>query len=293
MKFFLKSIRWGLKLENKKINIENIPVFIISYNRLDFLLLLVSWLENAGFKNINIIDNKSTYQKLIDYLSVCPHKVHRMEKNYGHLVLWESKKFDEIIMHDNFILTDCDILPVENCPYDIVDHFIDILGKYTNFTKVGLSLKIDDVPDCYAFKNQVLEKEKDFWLHPLEDGLYQAAIDTTFALYKPGIGPEDPRWWRSIRTGTPYEARHLPWYSDTNNPSEEDLNYQKNVAEMSSYWSVTDLNILKEHNSKLQDEVWNLRKKLIELEENYLKYKLKHLIKNSIIYKLVKKIMEK
>lgn len=280
-------------MSNSTVDMENIPVFVISYNRLDYLLLLISWLERAGFKNINIIDNKSTYQKLIDYFSICPHKVHRMEKNYGHLVLWDSKKFDEIIDNYNFILTDCDILPVEECPHDIVDYFMRILNKYTNFTKVGLSLKIDDIPDCYAFKNQVLEKEKDFWLHPLETGLYQAAIDTTLALYRPGIVPKDPRWWRSIRTASPYEARHLPWYSDTKNPSEEDLNYQKNVAEMSSYWSVTDLNILKEHNSRLQDEVWSLRKKIDEYESNYFKYKVKDILKKSILGSVIKKIMEK
>lgn len=277
----------------QSINTENIHVFIISYNRLDYLLLLINWLERSGFKNINIIDNNSTYPKLLDYLAVCPHKIHRMERNYGHLVLWESKKFDEIICNHNFILTDCDVLPAENCPHDIVDHFLLILKNYTNFTKVGLSLKIDDIPDCYAFKNQVIEKEKDFWRHPLEKGLYQAAIDTTFALYRPGIVPKDPRWWRSIRTGSPYEARHLPWYSDTQNPSEEDLNYQKNVAEMSSYWSVTDLNILKEHNSRLQDEIWSLRKKIEEYEDNYVKHKLTSMMKRSVFAIYVKRIMEK
>lgn len=250
-------------------NYFQIPVFLIAYNRLEALQKLVGWLEGAGYSNIHIIDNASTYPPLLAWLEASPHHVHRMDKNYGHLVLWDSGKFKDIIDKQNFVLSDCDILPDEQCPHDVVERLASVLERYPNFTKVGLSLRIDDLPEHYSLKAQVLEWEAPFWEHVLEDGaLYEAAVDTTFAYYRPGIAPKDPRWWRSLRTAAPMTARHLPWYSDTARPTEEDIYYQTHLKEMSSQWSTTDPVILKEQNIKLQAEVHALRKELALLREN-------------------------
>ena len=249
---------------------KTVPVFLIAYNRLGYLRQLVAWLERAGYSDIHIIDNCSSYPPLLEYLERSPHAVHRMDRNYGHLVLWESGRFGEIVNGQHFILSDCDILPDEACPPDVADHLYAVLRRYPNFTKVGLSLRIDDIPDHYALKPKVLEWEAPFWQHPLDEpGLYEAAIDTTFALYRPGIAPGDPRWFRSIRTAPPHTARHLPWYADTSRPTEEDVFYQDNLHEMSSQWSVTDPILLKEQNIKLQLEVLRLRSELDALRVGY------------------------
>src|SRR5690606_5918758 len=143
--------------------------FLIAYNRLDPLQRVVGWLERAGYRNLHIIDNASTYPPLLEWLAASPHSVHRMDKNYGHLVLWDSGRFDDVILHSNFVLNDCDVLPVEDCPADVVERLAKILERYPNFTKVGLSLKIDDLPDHYALKPKVLEWEAPFWQHTLEN----------------------------------------------------------------------------------------------------------------------------
>jgi hypothetical protein len=245
------------------------PIFLIAFNRLEALLQVVAWLERAGYSNINIIDNASTYPPLLTYLETCPHQVHRMDKNYGHLVLWESGRFNHIIQHENFVLSDCDILPDNECPENVVEQLARILERYTNFTKVGLSLRIDDLPDHYSLKAKVLEWEAPFWEHPLENGtLYEAALDTTFAYYRPGIDPKDQRWWRSIRTAAPLTARHLPWYANTSLLSQEDIYYQTHLKEMSSQWSTTDPVLLKEQNIKLQAEVHALRRELALLKQS-------------------------
>ena len=249
-------------MQRAAVDLRSLPVFVIAHNRLTYLKRLLSWFEAAGVGNVNIIDNASTYPPLLDYLRACPHVVHRMPRNFGHLVLWESGSFDTIISKQSFLLSDCDILPVDECPSDVIDHLFEVLERYPNFTKVGLSLKIDDLPDCYALKSCVLEWERPFWEHSLEPGLYEAAIDTTFAVYRPGIPPSDLRWWRSIRTAPPYAARHLTWYVNTSMPSEEDIFYQTNVREMSSHWSVTDPVLLKDQNTKLRLEVTRLRDEL-------------------------------
>ena len=101
---------------SSKMDFYQTPIYLIVFNRLDALRQLVDWLESSGYKNIHIIDNASTYPPLLQYLKSSPHTVHNMERNYGHLVLWESGEFDDVIDHHNFVLSDCDILPVESCP---------------------------------------------------------------------------------------------------------------------------------------------------------------------------------
>lgn len=234
-------------MENKDIN-----VFIISFNRLKYLVQLVAWLEKAGFKKINIVDNKSTYPPLLDYLKSSQHTVHYLEKNFGHLAIWECGKFNTIIDNEYYIVTDFDILPVKECPLDVAEYFKNILDKYPKFTKVGFALKIDDLPDYYNYKENVIEWENQFWKDKLAEGLFDASIDTTFAMYRPGIYPTQKKWWRSIRTDFPYVARHLPWYEKSDQLDEEDTYYQKNIKNKSSFWSVTDIDLLKKYN----DEIW-------------------------------------
>jgi len=244
---------------------KDVDVFIISYNRLSYFELFIDWLENAGFENIHIVDNASTYPPLLEYLDKSKYNIHRMEKNYGHLVVWESGKFDEIIKNKNYIVSDCDILPVEKCPLDVTEYFERLLKKYPNVTKVGFGLKIDDLPQHNALKMSIVEWEEQFWKKKIEEGLYDAPVDTTFALYRPNIYPTNKKWWKSIRTDYPYIARHLPWYCDSSNPSKEDIYYQETIQNRFSFWSVTDLDLLKKYNSNL----------LLELDEVYSSFKWK------------------
>lgn len=262
-------------MENK-----NVDVFIISFNRLKHLKKVVEWLEKYGFEKIHIVDNSSTYPPLLEYLEKSKHIVHRLEKNFGHLAVWECGKFKDIIDDEFYIVTDSDILPIAECPQDIADHFKGILDKYTNFTKVGFSLKIDDIPDHYAYKENVLEWEGQFWEKKIGDGIFDASIDTVFAMYRPGIYPSQKKWWRSIRTDFPYMARHLPWYEKSGEVDEEDLYYQKNINNKSSFWSVTDIDLLKKYN----DEIW------AELETVYASFRWKFL---QAIYKTLNFIFYK
>ena len=104
-------------------NFFEIPIFIISYNRLDDLIACVNRLEEDGYNNIHIIDNCSVNIELIDYLHKSRHHVHFLDKNWGHKVFWECGLFDDIINNSYYVVTDPDIIPVENCPKDYVQRF--------------------------------------------------------------------------------------------------------------------------------------------------------------------------
>ncbi|MGJ7901620.1 hypothetical protein [Lysobacter sp. 1R34A] len=265
---------------------NNVPVFIVSYNRLKYLKALVDSLERLDFRNIIILDNASTYPPLLEYLDASPHRVERLSTNLGHLALWKSGRFREIIDRHRYILTDCDVVPSPDCPGNIVEVLGELLDKYPRHTKAGLSLKIDDLPDTYAFKQQVIEWELPFWEHKLEDGNYEGAIDTTFALYRPGIYCEEERWWRSIRTAPPYSALHLPWYQDTSRPSDEDLFYQQTVSGISSQWSITDPVLLKNQNTELQHQIAALKSEIvalrIQLDRSSFSRQWRHIVKSGL-----------
>lgn len=244
---------------------RTVPVFIISYNRVGYISRVIDRLEALDFQNIVVIDNASTYEPLLEYLKNSPHRVERLQQNHGHLALWRSGRFERIIQRERFILNDSDVMPAEGCPADITEHLAELLERYPRHNKAGLSLRIDDLPDHYAFKQQVIDWETPFWSHRLDDGNYEAALDTTFALYRPGVHCDEERWWRSIRTAPPYSALHLPWYQDTSISTEEDMFYQNAVAGISSQWSITDPVLLKRQNTELQHEIAALKRTISEL----------------------------
>lgn len=208
-------------------SLKDIPVYIISFNRLSYLESLVDWLEKAGCANIHIVDNASTYPPLLEYLNKTPHTVHRMEKNYGHTVLFDAPEFKDIIDNQYFVLSDPDIQPVEECPADFMRFLSGVLERYPNITKAGFGLKLDDLSDHYALKETVIKWESAFYekaINGTVPALYKAPIDTTFALYRPR------KEWKkgfseAVRTGFPYQARHLPWYKNLRELSEEDKFY--------------------------------------------------------------------
>ena len=93
-------------------NLNDIPVYIISFNRLSDLKKLVHFLEQEGLKNIHIIDNASSFPPLLDYYKSLPYPIHRMDKNYGHMVFYEADEFKDVRENQYYILTDPDILPI-------------------------------------------------------------------------------------------------------------------------------------------------------------------------------------
>jgi hypothetical protein len=211
---------------------RKIPIIINNFNRLDSMRQLIESLEKRGYTNIFIIDNLSTYQPLLEYYNTCKYTVFRLESNIGMNALWGSgliKKF----RNDYFVYTDSDMVPVDECPDDFLDFFLQTLKKHRLAQKVGFSLKIDDLPDCYAMKDTVISEEQKYFRYQHDELLYWAPIATTFALYRPRAKRIHGNYYIEMyRTGYPYMAVHLPWYMDSKNPDQESIYYmnQKLVA---------------------------------------------------------------
>jgi hypothetical protein len=214
------------------------PIFIQSFNQVSYLERLVKWILAAGYSNICIIDNHSTYAPLLQFYAEVETNskiaVVRRNENGTRTTLWDEQFCERFAVTGPFVYTDSDIIPDECCPSDVVARLAKLLRDHSQIFKAGLGLRIDDLPASYSFRPEVINWERQFWMAPVCHGAFLAPIDTTFALYRPGsvfaIGP-------SLRTWQPYVARHATWYQDSQNPTEEQLYYASEVEKTSrSHW---------------------------------------------------------
>lgn len=122
---------------------------------------------------------------------------------------------------ERYIVTDCDVVPADDCPADWVDNLWKLLDFNPWAVKAGLGLRTWDLPEHFTDRDRVQQWESAYQppiAHPV--GAWSAVwadIDTTLAMYRGhrfALGP-------AIRTTAPHEGLHLPWYEDTANPTEE------------------------------------------------------------------------
>ncbi len=219
-------------------NIYQVPIIINNRNRLTYLKQVIDWYQKAGYINIVVLDNDSNYEPLLKFYESTDVKVIYLKQNLGHLALWKSDVYKQFYT-DYYVYTDPDVVPIDNCPNDFMKHFMNLLNKYSNVEKVGFGLKIDDLPNEYDKKSEVINWEKRHWVKQIENDVYDAALDTTFALYKPYTRGD--LWVQNaLRTGDNYVARHLPWYEDSANMTEENKFYLNNIKKGASHWIVKD-----------------------------------------------------
>lgn len=201
------------------------PILIACRDRVSSLIELVRWLEDAGHQRIILVDNDSSYEPLLEYYEATPHTVVRLGQNIGPHQFWAAGVVDEHASGERFVLTDPDVVPCSTCPADALAFFDDLLDRYPDRAKVGFGLRIDDLPARYQHREAVWAWERPFWTDEKEPGVYDAPIDTTFALYREGEAAF--RAAPALRTGGLYVARHMPWYSDLASPSAEDVCYHE------------------------------------------------------------------
>ena len=217
----------------RDLDYRDIPVIINNRNRLSMLQQLIDWLERAEMRSIFIIDNASTYPPLLAYYGGSRHPVLRLRENVGYLALWETAVWQEF-SDDYYVYSDSDVLPDEACPYDLVKRLLELLEELPEIEKVGPGLRIDDLTKENPLKHKIQAAEARFWRKLLRPGVYDAQIDTTFALYRPYA--RGGYWARAARTAAPYVARHLPWYIDPSSRDPEEEFYREHT-QASTHWT--------------------------------------------------------
>lgn len=194
----------------------DIPIILNNRNRLTTTRRLVKSLVERGYHNIIILDNQSTYEPLLQWYDKYPEDRLRKLKNMGQLAVYDSGEINRYPVGSWIAYSDSDIELGESTPHNFIEIMAEKANKY-HFSKIGLSLKVDDLPDT-EYANWVKGWESKFWEKKLEEDLYVADVDTTFSLIKVGL----PFTYTSLRIGGRFTARHLPWYLDYDNLSEEE-----------------------------------------------------------------------
>ena len=202
---------------------ETIPIFIICYNQYTYLKSILEQLQKFPNLTIYIIDNKSTYPPLVEYLKTIENnvKVLYQDKNYGH----EVYERDDInaLGGNKYIVTDPDILLNKNMPLNFVEIMSNLSDKYKT-NKIGLAL---DIKDNINLKNKykiiggltektIPEHESLFWQKRVDDPdyeMYHADIDTTFALINKKYHKKGEKN-NSIRIAGDFTCKHRPWLID-------------------------------------------------------------------------------
>ena len=205
------------------------PIFVINRNNLDRgFRKLHTWLIRVGMENVTVLDNGSTLAPLLIYYAEAQVNVHCMGVNCGPYVLWRS------LPESRFIVTDADTVPDDACPDDLVRKLYEVMDR-TRAVKVGPGLRIDNLPDHYVHKAEVLKWEQQFQTPLVPEGdAVVADIDTTFALYEAGAR-YDTEGLR-LRLTAPYVAQHIPWYEDSSQPNAERDFYKATANKEWIHW---------------------------------------------------------
>ena len=233
--FALQRRKIGRTFINTTLSVSesfNVPIIINNRNRYTYLKDLVDWLVEAGYTNIVVLDNDSSYVPLLEYYKHTPARVIFLKKNSGYKALW-STEFYQTIKNKYYVYTDPDLLPSSACPKDLVYRLYLELKNYP-VEKSGSALKIDDLPEHYEHKEKVIKNESPFWEKSPAKDVYFAPIDTTFALYKP-LAYGDAEDCEALRVGGDLVFIHRPWYEDSRHPDEETKFYVAHSSN-SSYW---------------------------------------------------------
>lgn len=229
-----KVSRLFLNTKMQNFDFYNVPIIINNRNRYTFLKQLINWLESNGYTNISVLDNNSDYAPLLNYYKTIKHKVIFLNQNLGYKALWLSPIFHDL-KNSYYVYTDPDVLPQHDCPKNVVEQLYNVLNKYKKIEKAGVALKIDDIPDFYKNKNEVLRIESQWWSKKIENLIYDAPVDTTFALYRP-LAKGDAEECKAYRVAGKLTFIHQPWYENSSAPNEEDIYYRNSVSKASSYW---------------------------------------------------------
>lgn len=210
---------------------RDVPIFINARDRLGVLKKLIDWLLDAGYRNLIILDNNSTYQPLLEYYNNIERirrghvKIVRFRENLGYKALWLSGILEKMKISTPYVYTDPDVLPIERCPKNFVKKLMEILNSNHEIRKVGLGLVWEDI--TFFDKEETQRRESNFYAgSQIGDNLFYAQVDTTFALYS-NVRHYSLRF--SLRTTGNLMAYHLPWYFDYDNLPDDEKYYMQHA----------------------------------------------------------------
>ena len=216
----------------------NVPVFIINRDMHTWPRAMVSDILRMGATPI-IVDTGSTFPATIEWYRELVKQDIAIELCENHIqhTPWFAGIVDKITLDsDYYIVTDPD-LDISGCPDDTIIHLRNLLDRYPDLYKAGLSIEVLDYPDGSPVKEKAIGWETPFWGSKRDSQCYAAPIETTFAIYnrtRP-MGVGQPGFVeRSVRADRPFTCRHLPFYLTEDYLPDDVLYYLKHASKVST-----------------------------------------------------------
>jgi len=231
-----------------------IPIFIITCDRLEVLKESIQSYYNyikTPFE-IVIVDFGSTYEPTREFLRHLEYEGKKVYWKERIRLSVELNHVNEVVQDyfkshskSNYVVTDPDIA-LDNVKGDILDAYSYLLEKVSEINVVGPMLRIDDIPDYYSKKKELISNSLhvDYHSRVVNDIQYKdkvlryifAPIDTTFGMNRAGM-----RWRRhmsAVRVLSPYLARHLDWYLNSKNLTQDQKHYIEHASRKIVHWSM-------------------------------------------------------
>ena len=202
----------------------SIPIILLNRDRLTTTERLVDQLVMLGYDDITILDMDSTYPELLAWYDSCPYIKIIWHKNTGHKALWSDNILKEYFSQYPWVaISDSDIELNQGTPRGFIEELVSIAKDY-RVDKAGLAIRIDDIPES-EYSQSIHAIEDRYWLrrlkHPTRK-VYDAILDTTFSV----VRTDTPYMWGpAVRVAGMFTCRHIPWYNDFKNLSEEEQYY--------------------------------------------------------------------
>lgn len=225
--------------DNSMPSASGTPLIIPCFNNPSFCRSILEQSLAVGFEDITFVDNASEMSGMLHFLEEAESsgaKVERLEQNLGpHKSIFTTERLTNLPRY--FCVTDPDLSFNPALPSDFIEIMAETLAE-TQFSKVGFALDISNRSEMKTEKfeieknrhDHIWEWEEQFWAKRINftsggDAVYQAAVDTTFALYDKNRFVVE-QFFDSLRMGGRFTATHLPWLNLNSIPKSEERFYR-------------------------------------------------------------------
>lgn len=194
-----------------------IPFYVVAFNRIKGLREACEFVNRSTIPlELVVLDMGSTWEPFIEYRDSLAVPVFKFPYGMGPRDLWVSGELSRLGSGD-FFLSDGDI-DYHEVPGDAAEKMIELSKHFPWFPKVGLALRINDLPLDFEGK-RIREWAKGDWAVKWDEEVYITGLDTTIAYYP---RRENTFYYRpGLRIAGKYQAIHYPWYEREENYDEE------------------------------------------------------------------------
>lgn len=231
--------------------IKSIPFYVVAFNRINGLKKAHDFVSRSSIPlELVVLDMGSTWEPFMKYRDSLGIQVIKFPHGMGPRDLWVTGELSSLGT-GGFFLADGDI-DYSQVSSKAAEKMVNLSQKYPWFPKVGLALKISDLPKDFE-GNRIRDWEKGHWQVRWEKETFLTGLDTTTAYY-----PRREKTFHyrpALRIAGEYHAIHYPWYERPENYDDEAKFY---TSLASAKISSAQASLWPNRNFKIKRLIWKL-----------------------------------